>query len=148
MLSARARGIGAVARRPGAGGAMPLAGPAGRLRCALDAGRTECECEIRGAVDTGVGKNIGPDGDFFLRRGKFLLGKSPFTEANFREIFQNLWEPPRPPRRAPLLVRLRRGQAICRLAHELARFLIRNGAGRGERGRVSGRSAELALGVS
>ena len=27
--------------------------------------------------------NIGPDGDFFLRRGKFLLGKSPFTEANF-----------------------------------------------------------------
>ena len=66
-------GLGAVARRPGAGGAMPLAGPAGRLRCALDAGRTECECEIRGAVDTGVGKNIGPDGDFFLRRGKFLV---------------------------------------------------------------------------
>ena len=94
--------------------------------------------------------NIEPDGDFFLRRGKFLLGKSPFTEANFREIFQNLGtpQPPRPPRRAPLSVRLRRGQAICRLAHELARFLIRNGAGRGERGRVSGRSAELALGVS
>ena len=92
--------------------------------------------------------NIGPDGDFFLRRGKFLLGKSPFTQRQIFERVSKIWEPPRPPRRAPLLVRLRRGQAICRLAHELARFLIRNGAGRGERGRVSGRSAELALGVS
>jgi hypothetical protein len=111
--------------------------------------RAELPSEIlREPLTAETQHEFGPDGDFFLRRGKFLLGKSPFTEANFREIFQNLWEPPRPPRRAPLLVRLRRGQAICRLAHELARFLIRNGAGRGERGRVSGRSAELALGVS
>jgi len=34
----------------------------------------------------------------------------------------------------------RRGQAICRLA-QLARFLIRSNAGRGERGRASGRFA-------
>ena len=46
--------------------------------------------------------------------------------------------------RAISLVRLRRGQAICRLA-QLARLLIRNGAGRGERGRISGRFAELTL---
>ena len=41
----------------------------------------------------------------------------------------------RPPARANLLARLRWGQAICRLA-KLARLLIRNGAGRGERART------------
>ena len=36
---------------------------------------------------------FGSGGNFFLRRGKFLLGKSRFTEANFREILQNLGSP-------------------------------------------------------
>ena len=68
----------------------------------------------------------------FIHRGKFLrdFGKS--------------GKPPSPPAARHLLVRLRRGQAICRLA-QLARLLIRNGAGRGERGRISGRFAELTL---
>jgi hypothetical protein len=80
------------------------------------------------------------------KRQIFVLGKSPFTEANFREDFAKSGNPPPLPR-AISLVRLRRGQAICRLA-QLARFLIRNGAGRGvrcERARISGRFAELTL---
>ena len=44
--------------------------------------------------------------DFFLRAGKFLLGKSSFTEAKFREILQNLGSR-RPPPRANLLARER-----------------------------------------
>ena len=50
-----------------------------------------------------------------------MLRKSPITEANFREIFENLGS--RRQSRAPSLVRLRRCQAICRLA-QLARLLI------------------------
>ena len=78
-----------------------------------------------------------------------LLGKSPFTEAHFREIFQNLAIAKQPPalagarhvvghpagggRGAPLTRRdWSTGhcsvQVACRLAHELARFFIRNGA--------------------
>ena len=41
---------------------------------------------------------VGPGKDFFLRRGKFFLGKSRFTEANFREILQNLGSRRPPPR--------------------------------------------------
>ena len=44
---------------------------------------------------------FGLDRDFFLDTGKFLLRKSSFTEANFREIFK-IWEAapqPRPPSR-------------------------------------------------
>ena len=40
--------------------------------------------------------------------------------------------------------RLGRGQAICHLA-QLARLLIRIGAGRGELARISGHFAELTL---
>ena len=48
----------------------------------------------RGGEEYRSDVRVGAGGDFFLRRGKFLLGKSPFTEANFREILQNLGTPP------------------------------------------------------
>ena len=78
-------------------------------------------------------RHVGVNRDFFLERGKFSLRKSSFTEANFREIFAKSGKPA-PPAARP----------ICRLA-PLACLLIRNGAGRGERGRISGRFAELTL---
>ena len=98
---------------------------------------------------------VGVDPYFRFIKGNFFVRKSAFTEAISREIFGKRCSlgsrPPArsrravPPARAPdLLVRLRRGQAICRLA-KLARLLIRNGTGRGERARISSRFAELTL---
>ena len=99
---------------------------------------------------------VGVDPFIFVSlKAIFFVRKSAFTEAISREIFGKRCSlgsrPParsrpacRPPAPPDLLVRLRRGQAICRLA-KLARLLIRNGTGRGERARISSRFAELTL---
>jgi hypothetical protein len=116
---------------------------AGRQPAARHPARARRCARTHSHTPTKPGDWLAQTGTFFSKSlGNFLLGKSSFTEANFREILQNLGSR-RPPPRTNLLARLRWGQAICRLA-KLARLLIR-GAGRGERARISGRIAELTL---
>ena len=80
---------------------------------------------------------------FFSKKRQIFVRQISIHRGKFSRDFAKSGKPPPSPR-AISLVRLRRGQAICRLA-QLARFLIRNGAGRGERARISGRFAELTL---
>ena len=82
---------------------------------------------------------------FFSKKRQIFVRQISIHRGKFSRDFSKSGKPPLAYLGARhLLVRLRRGQAICRLA-QLARLLIRNGAGRGERARISGRFAELTL---
>ena len=105
--------------------------------------RTE-QARLHAVMRSACGGHIGwGSWGFFSNKRQIFVRQISIHRGKFSRDFAKSGKPPPSPR-AISLVRLRRGQAICRLA-QLARFLIRNGAGRGERARISGRFAELTL---